>query len=224
MIQAIETSYNGYRFRSRLEARWAVFFDAIDQKYRYETEGYVLSGIPYLPDFQILSEPGINGYGDMIETAEFVEIKPTDPTRQEWNKAVLLASESGNTVNIFAGDPDIDVEIYQICSDIMGGELPEFLTNIPSYAADKTIAMPPYTWSHAYWKQCVRCLRVQLVNIWMTDPDGVDTCIYCSAEKRGLLDVASPDLLKAYRAARSARFEFGETPKVLRGKSKVKVS
>ena len=29
MIKAIETVYNGYRFRSRLEARWAVFFDAL---------------------------------------------------------------------------------------------------------------------------------------------------------------------------------------------------
>ncbi len=28
-IKAIETRYKGYRFRSRLEARWAVFFDAL---------------------------------------------------------------------------------------------------------------------------------------------------------------------------------------------------
>ena len=28
MIKAIPTEYKGYRFRSRLEARWAVFFDA----------------------------------------------------------------------------------------------------------------------------------------------------------------------------------------------------
>lgn len=27
-MKAIETEYNGYKFRSRLEARWAVFFDA----------------------------------------------------------------------------------------------------------------------------------------------------------------------------------------------------
>lgn len=26
---AIQTEYNGYLFRSRLEARWAVFFDAL---------------------------------------------------------------------------------------------------------------------------------------------------------------------------------------------------
>ena len=28
-IKPIETVYNGYRFRSRLEARWAVFFRAV---------------------------------------------------------------------------------------------------------------------------------------------------------------------------------------------------
>lgn len=27
--QVIETEYKGYRFRSRLEARWAVFFDTL---------------------------------------------------------------------------------------------------------------------------------------------------------------------------------------------------
>lgn len=31
-IKPIETHYNGYRFRSRLEARWAVFFDALGIK------------------------------------------------------------------------------------------------------------------------------------------------------------------------------------------------
>ena len=30
-IKPIETNYKGYRFRSRLEARWAVFFDAKTQ-------------------------------------------------------------------------------------------------------------------------------------------------------------------------------------------------
>ena len=39
-IKAIETVYNGYRFRSRLEARWAVFFDAAGIKYEYEPEGF----------------------------------------------------------------------------------------------------------------------------------------------------------------------------------------
>lgn len=53
-MQAIEAYYNGYKFRSRLEARWAVFFDALGVKYEYEPEGFVLSdGRKYLPDFRV---------------------------------------------------------------------------------------------------------------------------------------------------------------------------
>lgn len=53
-IKAIETFYNGYKFRSRLEARWAVFFDHIGIKYLYEPEGYKMSdGTMYLPDFYL---------------------------------------------------------------------------------------------------------------------------------------------------------------------------
>lgn len=39
-IQAIETQYAGCRFRSRLEARWAVFFDTLDIRWEYEPEGF----------------------------------------------------------------------------------------------------------------------------------------------------------------------------------------
>lgn len=63
-IKAIETSYKGYRFRSRLEARWAVFFDAMGIEWQYETEGFELSRCRYLPDF-------------WLPKAEvFIEVKP----------------------------------------------------------------------------------------------------------------------------------------------------
>jgi hypothetical protein len=39
MITPIETIYKGYRFRSRLEARWAVFMDACGADWEYEPEG-----------------------------------------------------------------------------------------------------------------------------------------------------------------------------------------
>lgn len=51
MIRAIETHYRGYRFRSRLEARWAVFFDAMGIEWQYESQGFMLPSGPYLPDF-----------------------------------------------------------------------------------------------------------------------------------------------------------------------------
>lgn len=54
-IKAIETKYDGYRFRSRLEARWAVFFNALGIEYEYEIEGYEMGSLRYLPDFYIPS-------------------------------------------------------------------------------------------------------------------------------------------------------------------------
>ena len=53
-IKPIETLYKGYRFRSRLEARWAVFFDTLGVEWEYEPEGFDLGdGLYYLPDFRI---------------------------------------------------------------------------------------------------------------------------------------------------------------------------
>jgi len=50
-LKAITTHYNGRKFRSRLEARWGVFFDYMGWDYEYEQEGFVLQSGPYLPDF-----------------------------------------------------------------------------------------------------------------------------------------------------------------------------
>lgn len=57
-IQAIETSYGGARFRSRLEARWAVFFDEMLINWEYEPEGYETPDGRYLPDFRIYLRQG----------------------------------------------------------------------------------------------------------------------------------------------------------------------
>lgn len=64
-VRPIETRYKGYRFRSRLEARWAIVFDAAGIDWRYEHEGYDLGALGwYLPDFWL---PGLNTH---------VEVKP----------------------------------------------------------------------------------------------------------------------------------------------------
>ena len=57
-IPAIETSYGGARFRSRLEARWAVFFDEMLIEWEYEPEGYETPDGRYLPDFRIYLRTG----------------------------------------------------------------------------------------------------------------------------------------------------------------------
>ena len=63
-MKVIETEYKGYRFRSRLEAIWAVFFDACGVKWEYEPEGFDLGdGLYYLPDF-LLHDVYLNHGGD----------------------------------------------------------------------------------------------------------------------------------------------------------------
>ena len=93
-IKAIETRYKEYRFRSRLEARWAVFFDALNMKWEYEPEGFEFDGIKYLPDFYLPED-------DM-----YVEIKPTFPeddlTRQ---KLVFFVCNIHKPLMLLVGTP-----------------------------------------------------------------------------------------------------------------------
>ena len=81
-MKAIETEYNGHRFRSRLEARWAVFFDACGFKYQYEPQGFKLkNGQYYLPDFRL---SGFGSYG-RIHCPVWAEVKGemTDEDREK---------------------------------------------------------------------------------------------------------------------------------------------
>lgn len=76
-VKAIETHYNGYKFRSRFEARWAVFFDNAGIKYEYEPEGFTDGDLCYLPDFYL---PDHDTY---------VEVKPhREGFEQEIEKAL----------------------------------------------------------------------------------------------------------------------------------------
>ncbi len=70
-IKPIQTRYKGYHFRSRLEARWAVFFDALGMSWEYEPQGFDLGGTHYLPDFRISSDDGL---------VRWYEIKPKGST------------------------------------------------------------------------------------------------------------------------------------------------
>lgn len=75
-LKAIETVYGGHRFRSRLEARWAILFDALGLNWEYEMEGFEFEdGTKYLPDFFI------------YDTNWFIEVKPDVPlSKSEINK------------------------------------------------------------------------------------------------------------------------------------------
>ena len=69
-MRPLLTLYSGIRFRSRLEARWAVVFESMKWSWIYEPEGFVHEGQAYLPDFWV----------DDFDS--FVAIKPVCSTKE----------------------------------------------------------------------------------------------------------------------------------------------
>jgi hypothetical protein len=95
-VPALTSTYKGVVFRSRLEARWAAYFDMIGIKWQYEPEGYKLPSGNYCPDF----------FCETTSDAFFVEIKPTramiDAIETQLSE---LAKATGRMVYGIAGPP-----------------------------------------------------------------------------------------------------------------------
>jgi len=95
MIKAIETEYKGYRFRSRIEARWAKYFDVLGIAWEYEREGYDLGEAGwYLPDFWL---PQVHMWA---------EVKGQSFAPDEYNKCAALARGTHSSVLMLDGPPD----------------------------------------------------------------------------------------------------------------------
>lgn len=90
-VTALPTTYSGVTFRSRVEARWAVFFDHLGVAWEYEPEGFELSpNRRYPPDFLL---PKLwEGRGTWFE------VKGDEPTRAEEARCVDLACGTGRRV------------------------------------------------------------------------------------------------------------------------------
>ena len=115
-VAAIETEYNGYMFRSRLEARWAVSFDALGVKYEYEPECFdVGHGYRYLPDFKVKCY-GYRGHVGNEPFDLWIEVKE-QMDEYDAQKIVRFADRKAdrdgnalvvNPILIVGGIPDID--------------------------------------------------------------------------------------------------------------------
>ena len=101
-LKAIETVYGGCRFRSRLEARWAVFFDHLEIEWVYEKEGFDLEEHGwYLPDFWL---PKVSLRGDLESIGIWAEVKPVYPPEEETLKFYELARGTGNGLVLLCGE------------------------------------------------------------------------------------------------------------------------
>lgn len=101
-IAPIQTVYREYKFRSRLEARWAVALTEMGIPFDYEDEGYeVATGVWYLPDFIIR---------DVVPL--FMEVKhKDDDDLAAMDKMGLLVAGTKQPGVIVYGDP---VEHYAV--------------------------------------------------------------------------------------------------------------
>lgn len=227
VIKAIETSYNGYRFRSRLEARWAVFFDHIGLHWVYEPEGFVLDGgVKYLPDFKI------------TDWDAYIEIKPTLPSMAELEKLILLAREirgsqqPAPTQVMLCGTPGLpQLHIKNNTLTVGGGYVAlttsGLMTKEGPYISIESFAMTQGGRTLDVWPLYFRNpkkMPITPIDIAKNEQRLFSLTLFHGITSRSYfgdgVKYNTPNLQKAYEAARSARFEFGETPKVLRGKPK----
>lgn len=193
MIKAIETVYRGYRFRSRLEARWAVFFERLGMNWQYEPEGFELpSGDWYLPDFRITAH-GVTFW---------VEVKPrhigSDPKFDEFSTMVDCAIlVSGDPIDALPGRkvcPRCGNFNKDVMTDPTGSDLSETMTMC--YPCDYDT---PFGGDHDIQHDGVMGTPYRPHKGW----------IICNGHDHFRLIEKYGD---AARAARAARFEHGETP------------
>lgn len=202
-IKPIETIYNGYRFRSRLEARWAVFFDTLDIRYEYEIEGYVLNGIHYLPDFWVPS------------WHSWVEIKPEYPSPKEKKKGLNLWMATKKRCLIIWGSP----YAYIPYDPLEKARIDYRLNLADKHFLDRhTKQWSDRNESIEIFSECPVCHGINLARIL---DDGYchggiglgcqcDEPVLSSDYGRERTEFINPRLIAAYTAARQARFEHGE--------------
>lgn len=196
VLTPIETTYANYRFRSRLEARWAVFFDRLGIPWEYEIEGFDLSGVPqqqmpllgkanwYLPDFWLPTQ------------GSWVEVKPDQPTPVESERVQRLAIAAKREVVIVVGQPWVVAEGGSFESGGYDGKNSGYLYFADGQGCDSSYLLTA----------CPFCGRVD----WCFDGWAGRLGCKCPNEKKGVGDFAR--VQRAYLAARKARFEHGQTP------------
>lgn len=240
-IKAIDTTYKGYRFRSRTEAKWAIFLDHAGVPWEYEPQGYVLDCEPYLPDF--LLYPG-------TELQSWLEIKAKFPDKDEIRKTRALARETGIPAHLYFGPvempgPGLTEKIGRDWDEYFRGWAPEAfwsdehgwsLRDSQAPAWQMKLKPTAYRFDYAdelvaqkagiarepksnfwWWTDCPHCGRVILkltggIGWCPLLPDPGDGALPPEMTNTPLFAHETDRLECAYRAARSARFEHGETP------------
>ena len=187
-IKPVQTKYNGYLFRSRLEARWAMFFDACGVRYEYEPEGFDLGdGIYYLPDFLL------HGVVGRVEGDLYVEVKGR-MTSSDVNKIVRFAV--GDSFGLGGPNWKVENKIYVVNSIPNGNNIIDIL-NYAEQEECEELGVKYFNYEYIdgdYWTGIPACCNDGTFQI-------IDMC--------HINEIDGKRTLNAYEKARQARFEKG---------------
>lgn len=92
-IKAIPTTYNGRRYRSRLEARWAAYFDLLGWHHEYEPCDLGT----WSPDFAL--------WGKRPQFPVYVEVKPIDQWDRQIARKMADACHDGENILLVGKTP-----------------------------------------------------------------------------------------------------------------------
>ena len=229
-IKAIETEYNGYKFRSRLEARWAVFFDNARIEYEYEPEGYENElGERYLPDFYL---PQFDAHVEVKRNTKegFDEVDRKCGGAIRWGgpiKQIIILSDVPEGKSNDGGIWHFPV-IFWMADGVSWGWWFFFDGDNDSNLVWGKISSADYP-NVSFWKDkensigAVSDYRLRRYCNYLWDRHEklkeIENLLGCGIEGLSLeqhieLQMKQNALtFKSFEIARKARFEFGETPK-----------
>lgn len=195
-IRAIPTTYAGCKFRSRLEARWAVFFDHLGLTWEYEPQGHVVTdrlGIcdrdewPYLPDFWL---PEMGVWAEVKGSLDNLEM------REVLSAAAHLSSNDGGGCHDNGGN-----DVILLGPVPRPGPLANTHFRLHMHKGDLNIS--------AAWAPGA---DPHFGNLGTLAYDSGEVSTDCTPTRllAGTLAALPLHVSQAYTAARSARFEHGE--------------
>lgn len=214
-LKPIATLYDGCRFRSRLEARWAVLLNHLGARWQYEPEGYVLGkDLLYLPDFLVKNVWLEDLDGNKQEF--WLEIKPEwfrDEDGLAVKKARALVLKTGIPLILFAGHPENNGwaitgsdtsfgrggKLIQKISEPLHDAFSRLENRFCRGPIPRPESREPLEESPVVFAICGKC-RMSWVSRWLSE----GLCPSCGS----IADLKAHS--RAVSAALSARFEFGE--------------
>ena len=205
-LKPIETLYAGEKFRSKLEARWAVFFDACGVEWEYEPEGYNLGdGVWYLPDFKLKYDTGL------FDVTIYIEVKGTmrdnDAEKiSRFSEAVNRLSKSGDITDfIVVGNIPKGETIDEIAEFIYKHEPPYYGIRYSSNGTKTGMRYPGIYhctgWS-VQWEY-------EQPPIWAKDYNTSNKMQFYIGYASELMHANASATVEAFAAARHFRFDHG---------------